>query len=269
MSQMEPAIRAYLTKMRDEAFIDIKPGYVDTGASPDETKPIFSAYVPPAPKKKAKVERTRFRESTRTFRQKSARLRAGAEQAAARRGEEARRQEGRSGHGEAGQEGKDSLWAGSARDTACCSDESAHGERRCAAGDGPNAEQPANPLEPTRPTQKTRFSARARTEKKTKTAAARRRTRLAPAPPDAAEVADRQTQSAPLGLSGQTPTNKKKKAAATTAEKTRLSQEEETGRIGSEAGAAAHAHSACAGSAGAGRAAGGASTTVPTQRLSK
>ena len=31
----------------------------------------FSAYVPPAPKKKAKVERTRFRESTHTFREKS------------------------------------------------------------------------------------------------------------------------------------------------------------------------------------------------------
>ena len=71
MNRMEPAIRAYLTKMREEAFIDIKPGYVDTGASPNETKPVFSAYVPPSPKKKQKVERTRYRESTRTFRQKS------------------------------------------------------------------------------------------------------------------------------------------------------------------------------------------------------
>ena len=72
MGRMEPAIRAYLTTMREQAFIDIKPGYVDTGASPNETKPIFSAYVPPAPKKKAKVERTRYRENTRTFRSKSA-----------------------------------------------------------------------------------------------------------------------------------------------------------------------------------------------------
>lgn len=71
MERMEPAIRAYLTTMREDSFIDIKPGYVDSGASPNETKPIFSAYVPPAPKKKAKVERTRYRESTRTFRQKS------------------------------------------------------------------------------------------------------------------------------------------------------------------------------------------------------
>ena len=43
----------------------------DTGASPNETKPVYSAYTPPAPKKKAKVERTRFRETTHTFRQKS------------------------------------------------------------------------------------------------------------------------------------------------------------------------------------------------------
>src|SRR5580698_5237412 len=71
MSRMEPAIRVYLTKMREDAFIDIAPGYADSGASPNETKPIYSAYVPPAPKKKPKVERTRFRESTHTFRQKS------------------------------------------------------------------------------------------------------------------------------------------------------------------------------------------------------
>ena len=74
MSQMEPAIRTYLNQMRDEAFIQIKKGYTDTGATPAELQSSisFSAYVPPSPKKKAKVERTRFRESTRGFRQKSA-----------------------------------------------------------------------------------------------------------------------------------------------------------------------------------------------------
>ncbi len=72
MQRMEPAIHAYLSKMRDEAAIFIKPGYTDTDATPAELHPsiTFSAYVPPAPKKKAKVERTRFRESTHTFRQK-------------------------------------------------------------------------------------------------------------------------------------------------------------------------------------------------------
>ncbi len=70
MARMEPAMRAYLTTMREQAYIDIKPGYTDTGASAKQTKPIYSAYVPPTPKKKKKVERTRFRESTHSFRQK-------------------------------------------------------------------------------------------------------------------------------------------------------------------------------------------------------
>jgi hypothetical protein len=45
---------------------------------------------------------------------------------------------------------------------------------------------------------------------------------MAPAAPDAAEVADRQTQASPLGLAGDT-SKKKKKAATTTGDKTRLS----------------------------------------------
>ncbi len=40
MQRLQPALRAYLTKLREDAFIDIKPGYVDTGASPNETKPV-------------------------------------------------------------------------------------------------------------------------------------------------------------------------------------------------------------------------------------
>jgi peptidyl-prolyl cis-trans isomerase SurA len=42
MTKMQPALRDYLTKMREEAYIDIKAGYVDTGASPNETKPIYT-----------------------------------------------------------------------------------------------------------------------------------------------------------------------------------------------------------------------------------
>lgn len=60
MQQMQPALRAYLTKLREDAYIDIKPGFVDSAASPRETKPVFSAYTPPSPKKKEKVEKQRF-----------------------------------------------------------------------------------------------------------------------------------------------------------------------------------------------------------------
>ena len=42
MTKMQPALRDYLTKLREDAYIDIKTGYVDTGASPNETKPIYT-----------------------------------------------------------------------------------------------------------------------------------------------------------------------------------------------------------------------------------
>src|SRR5438132_1911279 len=40
MQKLQPSLRAYLTKLREEAFIDVKPGYVDTGASANQTKPV-------------------------------------------------------------------------------------------------------------------------------------------------------------------------------------------------------------------------------------
>lgn len=42
MQAMQPALRDYLTKLREDAYIDIKPGFIDTGASPNETKPIYT-----------------------------------------------------------------------------------------------------------------------------------------------------------------------------------------------------------------------------------
>src|ERR1051326_7707114 len=42
--RLEPAARAYLTKLREAAYIDIKPGYADTGASPTQKKkPVIVA----------------------------------------------------------------------------------------------------------------------------------------------------------------------------------------------------------------------------------
>ncbi len=64
--KMQPALRAYLTRLREEAYIDIKPGFVDSAASSNETRPIFSAYQPPVPKKKKTLQRTRFSGSART-----------------------------------------------------------------------------------------------------------------------------------------------------------------------------------------------------------
>jgi peptidyl-prolyl cis-trans isomerase SurA len=42
--RLEPAARAYLTKLREQAYIDIKSGYTDTGASPNQgNKPTVVA----------------------------------------------------------------------------------------------------------------------------------------------------------------------------------------------------------------------------------
>jgi peptidyl-prolyl cis-trans isomerase SurA len=43
LQKLQPALRAYLTKLREEAYIDVKAGYLDSGASPNETKPIETA----------------------------------------------------------------------------------------------------------------------------------------------------------------------------------------------------------------------------------
>jgi peptidyl-prolyl cis-trans isomerase SurA len=61
--RMQPALRVYLTKLRGDAFIDVKPGYADVNASPNASKPVFSAYTPPQKKsKKAKPNKERFRD---------------------------------------------------------------------------------------------------------------------------------------------------------------------------------------------------------------
>jgi peptidyl-prolyl cis-trans isomerase SurA len=56
LQKIQPALRTYLTKLREEAYIDIKQGYLDSGASPNQTKPVYTAAGPetakPAKKKK-------------------------------------------------------------------------------------------------------------------------------------------------------------------------------------------------------------------------
>jgi len=56
---IQPAYRTYLTGLREKAFIDIAPGFVDTGASAKETKPVFAAATP-LPVKKKKEQKARL-----------------------------------------------------------------------------------------------------------------------------------------------------------------------------------------------------------------
>ena len=218
-ARMEPAIRELQTTMREQAYIDIKPGYVDSGASPKETKPIYSAYTPPTPKKKKKIERTRFRESTRTFRQKSgsappALAATAAPPAATKKNASLTSQKpGKKEKIRYGQAPVKTLPSAAAP----AKPEDAGAVQQAAA------DTPVNPLETKpKPTQKTRFSQRAPAPKQAKFQGPKP-DKLAPAPPDAAEVADRQTQAAPLGLAGDTATKKKKKKTTET-EKTRLAE---------------------------------------------
>jgi peptidyl-prolyl cis-trans isomerase SurA len=62
---MQPALRAYLTKLREDAYIDIRTGYVDSAASAKETRPVFTAYAPPAVKKKTVQQKKRFDRGTK------------------------------------------------------------------------------------------------------------------------------------------------------------------------------------------------------------
>jgi peptidyl-prolyl cis-trans isomerase SurA len=43
MDRLQPALRAYLTTLRENAFIDVKPSYLDTGASSKQTMPVETA----------------------------------------------------------------------------------------------------------------------------------------------------------------------------------------------------------------------------------
>ncbi|HEY7405503.1 MAG TPA: peptidylprolyl isomerase [Candidatus Angelobacter sp.] len=53
--RLEPAARAYLTKLREQAYIDIKTGFTDTGASPNQgNKPVIMAANGEGPKNTSK-----------------------------------------------------------------------------------------------------------------------------------------------------------------------------------------------------------------------
>ena len=223
MSKMEPAIRDYLTKMREDADIEIKPGYVDTGASPSkQVFPIaYSAYTPPTSKKKKKVERTRFRETARGYRQTAAPVEAAATTPTTATAKKtasttATLKPGKKEKIRYGRAPQETL-----PDTPALQTEDAGATATQTASSVP---EPANPLEANEePTKKTRFSDRAREPKQPKGKAKKeQKEAMTPSAPEAGEVADRQTQSASLGLGGDT-SKKKKKDTTTAAEKTRMS----------------------------------------------
>jgi peptidyl-prolyl cis-trans isomerase SurA len=227
-SRMEPAVRAYLTQMREDGYVVTRPGYVDTGASPKETPIYQSAYTPPAPKKKKKVERTRFRETEHGFRSKNgaavvpvsadttpAKPASGGKASAAASATPASMKPGKKEKIRFGQAPRETL--PNAADTKI---EDAGALPKVAQNDAADADNPLQPAAP--PVKKTRFSERAKLPKAPKPKGPQLDD-FAPAAPNAEEVADRQVQNAPLGLNGDMAKKSKKKSdTATTGEKKRM-----------------------------------------------
>lgn len=236
MQRMQPALRKYLTKLREDAFIDIKPGYVDSGASPNQTKPTYSAYTPPAPKKK-KTSTARYRQAhTRSTTASSAAATpptaaaatagatAATQSTAAAAPKTASSKQVASATMKPGK--KEKIRYGQApRETLPASKgETEHvdaGSVPTAAQEAAAANVPENPLtQPAAPPQvKSRYSDRAKLPKQKKTKGPKPDP-FAPPPPTQDETAAQKTQAAPLGLAGDT-SKKPKKPKPT--EKTRYS----------------------------------------------
>jgi peptidyl-prolyl cis-trans isomerase SurA len=210
--QMAPALRAYLTKLREEAYIDIKPGFVDTGASPNQTKPVFSAYAPPAPKKKTQEAKQRFDRHGA----KSATATAAPQMATVELDKKGRPKKIKREKIRYGQAPRLALPAGS--DDTAVAVEAAPGTAIAPVDNSNTLSAAENPLAPVAaPQKKTRFSHKAEEVKVQKTQAVQRKAldkaAATPAPASKPEVTTQKVQSAPLGLNGDTATKKKKKRA--------------------------------------------------------
>jgi peptidyl-prolyl cis-trans isomerase SurA len=239
--QMQPALRAYLTKLREEAYIDIRAGYVDSGASAKQTKPVFTAYAPPVAKKKTVQQKKRFDRGTKFSTAKTTAApvatpvtavttpttTAATKNAKAVKPAKVKREKVRFGQAPrnslpAGPEetasGSD-IGAGAASASAAPAQVAAPGTAIAPLETGAqesSSDVGPNPLVATAPTVgKTRMSDRAKVDaaaKKTaKVKKVKEKAAAAPAPASAEEKATQQTQAAPLGLNGDTAKKKKKK----------------------------------------------------------
>jgi peptidyl-prolyl cis-trans isomerase SurA len=58
--KLQPALRAYLTKLREDAYIKVAEGYVDSGRSPNQTEPVETATVKETDAKNLKKKKKKF-----------------------------------------------------------------------------------------------------------------------------------------------------------------------------------------------------------------
>jgi peptidyl-prolyl cis-trans isomerase SurA len=249
MQKMQPALRSYLSELRDEAYIEVRPGYIDSAATKNEVHPLYSAYQPPHAKKKKKKTVVRYGEEhegrrTRTnfgvnhptetaaapsnvpsladVANNTAPAAEKPEETRKQKKEEARSQKpGKREKVRYGQAPRESL--PSATHDVDASQAQLAGAAQQPAETGAEGDDTQAAAKP----KKTRYSAlgfETRAQKKTRKAAAAR-AKLYPyenKPESAQEKADQAQQDQPLGLAGDT-TKKKKKPKPT--EKTRYSSQ--------------------------------------------
>jgi len=230
---IQPALRAYLTKLREDAYIDVAPGFTDTGASPKQTKPVFSGATPPPIKKKKVEAKARLAPShpVSAIASKTAPPATSATATSApgaktvstgksRKPKKIRREKIR--YGQAPRESlpsapEETLAPGADQGPGAASSTiPAPGEAIAPLDQTTTLAANTDPLEPApAERKKTRFSDRAATEAKTKAvkkvAKAQEKIKATPAPLTQEDKLAQATQDAPLGLSGDTATKKKHK----------------------------------------------------------
>jgi peptidyl-prolyl cis-trans isomerase SurA len=242
---MQPALRAYLTKLREDAAIDIRAGYVDSGASANETKPVYTAYAPPVVKKKTIQQKKRFDRGTKYSTTTKAAMAPAATPVAAamttttkstrKNGKPAKPQKVKREKIRYGQAPRKSLPSG-VDETATGSDVGAASASVSAApgaaiapieNASSSSDNGPNPLEAkSAPQGKTRYSDRAKAvaaeKKEKKVKKIKEKVAAGPVAATPEEKAAEQTQAAPLGLNGDTSKKKKKQKRDKNAPKERL-----------------------------------------------
>ncbi|HEV2463009.1 MAG TPA: peptidyl-prolyl cis-trans isomerase [Acidobacteriaceae bacterium] len=196
MTKMQPALRDYLTKLRENAYLDIRDGYEDSGASPNEMKPVYSAYTPPSKKKKTHVTRSRFNGRGRK-----------ADTTAVAKNEQPKKEgiqkPGKKEKIRFGQAPRETLPPVLNQQTTT---QVASNDNTVSLGTPDTADTTD---QPTSKEKKTRFSSRAHNPKYKKHKGPRVDP-FAPPPPTTLETASRQQQGTALGLNGDTSKRKKK-----------------------------------------------------------
>ncbi len=255
MGRMQPALRDYLGQLRENAYIDVRPGYVDSAAARNPVKPLYSAYAPPAPKKKPHFTRTRYSgaqrgrhagatadtsttaapaagaktandataapgDTTKTANGTTVALGGSVPPATARPERPGKKEKIR--FGQAPREALPPASTDKSPDAAAPADAAAEQAQVASASSSANTDVPDASAAPATD-RKTRFADRPRVPKSKRPKTADQVENERTDKPTAEEAAAQKTQSAPLGLAGDTA--KKKKAPRVKGDKTRYSDE--------------------------------------------